>query len=265
MNKKDQLLKRLDEIGESLAKMNGALLLLGLGSVGVETDRLDDYSDLDFFVIVAPGYKRRYIENLDWLEQVRPLVYSFQNTADGSKIMFNDGIYGEYAVFEERDLRNIPHVHGRVVWKDPLYKNTDVGANLRQEQKVRIDSLDHPLNEALTNLYVGLTRYARGEKMSATRFIQGYAVDSIISVLHLLEKENKYFPDPFVNERRLEVRFPNFSQVVGKMVLGYNRVPESALHILDYVASVYPVNQRLAEEIRSLADKCISRGQSCCF
>jgi lincosamide nucleotidyltransferase len=52
------LLKRLNEIGHSLEKSGHALALIGLGSVGLELDRLDSYSDLDFFVIVENGHKR---------------------------------------------------------------------------------------------------------------------------------------------------------------------------------------------------------------
>lgn len=57
MATKERLLRRLDAIGGSLERRGEALLLLGVGSVGVETERIDDYSDLDFFVIVKPGYK----------------------------------------------------------------------------------------------------------------------------------------------------------------------------------------------------------------
>ena len=51
------LLQRLDEIGGSLAQSGHALALLGLGSVGEELHRLDQYSDIDFFVIVDPGLR----------------------------------------------------------------------------------------------------------------------------------------------------------------------------------------------------------------
>jgi hypothetical protein len=61
--------------------------LLALGSAGLERQRLDRYSDLDFFVIVAQGYKVHYIESLDWL-------------ADGHKALMTDGIFCEFAVFE---------------------------------------------------------------------------------------------------------------------------------------------------------------------
>ncbi len=49
------LLKRLDEIGLSLERSGHGLALLGLGSVGLELDRIDAYSDLDFFAIVEAG------------------------------------------------------------------------------------------------------------------------------------------------------------------------------------------------------------------
>lgn len=57
MLRTEMLLHRLDEIGKSLERKGGALLLLGIGSVGIETARLDDYSDLDFFVIVRHDQK----------------------------------------------------------------------------------------------------------------------------------------------------------------------------------------------------------------
>ncbi|AEI42891.1 hypothetical protein [Paenibacillus mucilaginosus] len=256
MSKTEKLLKRLDEIGKVLERKGGAEMLLGLGSVGMETERLDEYSDLDFFVIVKPGYKERYIRQLDWLEEVYPLAYSFRNTDDGCKILFDDGIYGEYAIFEERELESCHYAEGRVVWKAPSYTRVDFAKPSRPAPRLIEDSLDHPLNEALTNLYVGLGRYARGEKLTATRFVQSYAVGSILSVLHLLETEEPYFPDVFGLERRLEKRYPRFAANLGEMIQGYDRVPESALCILQYIERVYPVNQRLAREIRQLANIC---------
>lgn len=213
-------------------------------------------SDLDFFVIVKSGYKQRFIDQLDWLEEVHPLGYFFKNTNDGYKILFEDEIYGEYAVFEEWELKKISYSEGRVIWKDPSYKNTQIITPAVHIPNLRNKSLDHPLNEALTNLYVGLCRYARGEKLSAMRYVQSYAVDSILSVLHMLEPEVDYFSDPFGLERRLEKRFPRFAETIGDMILGYNQVPQSALCILTFLDEVYPVNQRLSAEIRRLAHRC---------
>lgn len=253
--KTELLLKRLDEIGESLERKGGALMLLGVGSVGVETERLDEYSDLDFFVIVKPGEKNRYIDRLDWLADIHPLAYSFKNSDVGYKVLFEDGIFCEYAVFEEWELANASYTESRVIWKDPKYDNAGIAKLSNPIPSLKKDSLDFSLNEALTNLYVGLGRYARGERLSATRFVQGYAVDRILSVLQLLEQEVDYFPDPFGNERRVEKRYPRFAEIIGDMIQGYDRVPESALRILDFIEEVYPVNRRLSDEIRRLAYK----------
>src|SRR5512139_486367 len=102
------LLTRLDEIGQSLAQSGHALALIGLGSVGEELHRLDEYSDLDFFAIVETGYKRRYIDNLDWLSDIAPIAYHFLNSPDGYKLLFADGFFCEFAVFEPQELQHIP-------------------------------------------------------------------------------------------------------------------------------------------------------------
>jgi hypothetical protein len=165
------LLKRLDEIGQSLERSQHALALIGLGSVGLELDRLDSYSDLDFFVIVDEGYKHAYLDSINWLSEVHPIAYSFLNTDDGYKVLFEDGIFCEFAVFEPAELKNIPFAPGRMVWKradvsNPFDQPTTFSSSSQKRDK------DWLLGEALTNLYVGLNRDKRGEKLSATRFIQ---------------------------------------------------------------------------------------------
>ena len=53
-----------------------ALALLALGSCGTERERLDQYSDLDFFVIVKDDYKQAYIQDLTWLSKLEPLHFT---------------------------------------------------------------------------------------------------------------------------------------------------------------------------------------------
>jgi lincosamide nucleotidyltransferase B/F len=256
MLRKDLLLQRLNDIGKTLERKDGALLLLGLGSVGIEVDRLDEYSDLDFFVIVKKGFKKRFLDQLDWLEETHPLAYSFKNTSDGYKILFEDSIYGEYAVFEDWEFERISYTPIRIIWKEASYTITGIGCTKETIPSPKKDSLHHPLNEALTNLYVGICRYARGEKLSAMRFVQSYAIDSIISVLHLVEQEVDFFPDPFGNERRLEKRFPSFAERLGDMMQGYHHIPESTIAILNFLEEVFPTNPRLCGEIRYLVQHC---------
>jgi hypothetical protein len=81
------LLKRLDQIGESVSKISSTLALIGLGSVGENLTRFDQYSDLDFFVIVKSGCKNHYLENLEWLEEIAPVAFFFKNTPDSYKLL----------------------------------------------------------------------------------------------------------------------------------------------------------------------------------
>lgn len=252
MNTAQTLLARLDAIARSLEASGHAEALIGLGSVGLELDRLDEYSDLDFFAIVEEDWKAHYIDNLAWLEQAAPVVYAFRNTVDGYKLLFADGIFCEFAVFERAELTRIPFAPGRVVWKRPETPESiaipQVAAGAPAEK-----STDYLLGEALTNLYVGLCRYRRGERLSALRFIQGYAVDRVVELAGLVEVEGSARKDPFSGERRFEARFPALAQLLPGMLLGYEHIPESALAVLAFLEQHFPVNQALAARIHELA------------
>ena len=98
------LLDRLDAIGHSLRDTGHALALIGLGSCGPDTDRLDRWSDLDFFAIVETGSKARYLDRLDWLAAAHPVALHFQNTVDGRKALMSDGVFCEFAVLPRVEL-----------------------------------------------------------------------------------------------------------------------------------------------------------------
>lgn len=166
------LLARLAAIGHSLKSSAHALALIGLGSVGVETARLDAYSDLDFFVIVEDGYKAHYLADLGWLSAPCPIAYHFQNTPDGYKVLYEDGIFCELAVFEPPELSAIPFSEGRVIWKQPQVPEA-IGKPVLTSAPTSPRETQWLVGEALTNLYVGLARFRRGEKLSAARFYSG--------------------------------------------------------------------------------------------
>jgi hypothetical protein len=245
-----ELLARLDAIGGSLSASPHGLALIGLGSVGVELERLDAYSDLDFFAIVEDGYKAQYIHDLSWLGAVNPIAYQFRNTADGYKLRFADGIFCEFAVFELSELQAIPFSRGRIIWKQPHLPDT-LGAPSQTASSMP-PTVEHLVGEAITNLYVGLGRFHRGEKLSAMRFIQGYAVDRILDLAPHLEPEANPLKDQFANERRFESRFPQTAAHLPNFLLGYDRTPESALAILEFLEKRFEVSPILAVKIREL-------------
>lgn len=249
MNKKEDLLQRLEEIGHSLAQSDGGLALLGLGSVGQELSRLDEYSDLDFFAIVRPGYKTRFITDLDWLSRIQPVAYAFKNTDDGYKLLFADGIFCEFAVFEPDELAGIPFVGDRTIWQ-ALDFDDSLLAKPAAEMTER--SLEWLMGEALTNLYVGLGRYRRGEKLSAARFVQWYAVDRVVELAARIEVEQSHFADQFDRDRRFEQRFPDTAVHLPQFVPGYEHSPTAAQVILDFLDTHFAVNPAMKKAIQAL-------------
>ena len=165
------LLERLDTIGHSLAASGHALALIGLGSVGLDAHRLDAWSDLDFFAIVEPGHKSRYIERLDWLEAAHPLAWHFQNTRDGHKALMADGVFCEFAVFEPAELADIPFAPGRIVWKRDGV-DASIALPRRALPSAQLPDETWIVGEALSCLLVGLQRWHRGEKLGGKRLVQ---------------------------------------------------------------------------------------------
>lgn len=254
------LLQRLDAIAESLRSGGMARALLGLGSVGIELGRLDEYSDLDFFVIAKKGMKQRLIDDLSWLRSIAPIAFHFMNTKDGHKVLFEDGMYCEFAVFEEDEMKTAAFSAGRIVWKEDGFDESICLPNI-PASPFTPDDLSWAIGEALTCIYVGLCRYARGEKLSGTRFVQSYAVDMIIACSVRFEQERPAYKDQYQHERRYEQRFPGLSKKLPLMIQGYDRVPESALALVALIEHYVTVNPAMKKEIVTLAQELIGRRQ----
>ncbi|TCI04620.1 hypothetical protein EZV61_01175 [Corallincola luteus] len=245
------LLERLEEIGQSLRNTHQALALLGLGSVGKELSRLDDFSDLDFFAIVQPGQKLRFIDHLDWLSNIKPISYCFRNTYDGYKLLFEDGIFCEFAVFEPYELNNIPFSPGRIVWQQHDFDSQVCTPRLDKGPPASSDE-EWLVGEAITNLYVGICRYQRGEKLSALRFVEQYALDRILDLATRVEEEQPSPKDPFVIDRRFEQRHPEISRELPDMLQGYSGIAKSVLTQLNFLEKHFDVNSAMKEEIYRL-------------
>ncbi len=254
MDHKQRLLARLDAIGAALDATGEALALLALGSVGVETDRIDAYSDLDFFAIVKPNQKPRFMENLDWwmATGVSPIAYSFPNTEDGHKVLYEDGIFAEFAIFEPRELSAIPFTPGRIIWKADEFDAALVTPRVRSGSKY---ALNWVLGEALTNLYVGMGRERRGETLAALRLIQHHAVNQVMRLAPYIEPDHPDQRDPFADERRFEQRFPAIADKLPSFMQGYDKNAESARAILAFLGEHFEINPAIKARILELCDE----------
>jgi hypothetical protein len=255
-----RLLRRLEDLAAAVSERGGVIAVLGLGSVGTDLERLDDHSDLDFFVVADDGAETRFREELDWLE-VAPVIYSFPNSIHGRKVLWADGLYAEYAIYTLDELRSGSYFGARVIWR-------------RDDAPDGIESLGRPLppspyltpeyqvGEALTNLFVGLHRDLRGERLAAARLIQTHAIDRLLTYLDLTGQAAVPAQDPFAVERGAERRFSADVLPLSAMVTGYERNREAALAILEWLEARVEVSPVLADAIRDLALRVLAASRS---
>lgn len=253
MMKPSLLISRMNEIANSVKQKDGALAVLALGSIGIQQNRLDEYSDLDFFIIVDDDYKSHFIEDLHWLHEVFPISYAFKNTKDGYKILFEDDIYGEFAIFGRSEVPKVVQSQARLVWKHDQYHEPTllISKNLPQQDE---QGTSYHLEEALTNLYVGLSRALRNEKLSGQRYIEGYALNHVLSYLRLSYPVD-HDVDYFNVERRIEKHYPDIKEHLQLMCSGYNKLSLSAKSILEWISNHYHVNQKLYHLLTRLIDQ----------
>ena len=204
------MLRLLDDIALRLATDPDALALLALGSAGRSTERFDEHSDLDFFVIAT--VKEKFLADLSWLG---PVQWSHRDTPDGCKALVA-GVFCEFAVFVADEMPTVMYTAGSVVWQRGTL--TLDGEHVPPER-----SREWLVDEVLSNLYVGLHRLLRGEHLSALRMVQGEALDNL---LRLQGRD-----DPFAPSRRAEA----CGLPLAMMAPGYVATPAAAQVILDHL------------------------------
>ena len=162
----------------------------------------------------------------------RLFVFATRRTV--TSCYFEDGVFCEFAVFEERELPDIPFAAGRIIWRREGVPDT-LALPQRIHRVPENPSLEWSLGEALTNLYVGASRFHRGEKLSAMRLIQGYAVDRVLELAERIEPSAASAGDVFAPERRYEQRHPSIAKELPAFMQGYERSIESAQAILVFL------------------------------
>jgi hypothetical protein len=243
---------RLRALANVLAARPDALALLALGSVGRDLERLDQWSDLDFFVLVRDDAKWRYIDDLSWLAAVHPVAWHFRNTRDGHKALLADGLFCEFAVFEVNELKDIPYAPGRFVWR-----RDEVDETLAAPRRPLPGRPDVPwlVGEALSNLLVGLQRHARGEKLAAMRMVQVHALDRVLELLERAAASSPVQRDPFNVDRRVEQRLALGEAKLAQLAPGYQGTCAAALALLETLEASVDVPAAMSARIRALADQ----------
>ena len=232
-------IQRFNEIIQLNQHKEEVLAFIGLGSMH-DLTRLDAYSDIDFFILVQSQQdKKIYIEDMSWLD-VHPIIFSYIETRDGLKVIYEDGILLEFAVFTIDELKHIPFQEGTIYYKKPFINEHDLKPQLKQFHAF---DLNKTISNCLSNLYVGLLREHRGEHVAAFLMIQVYATS------HLLKILDQNQDDPFVVERRIEQRLDLDYEALYPGIQ-YNK--NSVSKILDYLEPWTTSYQAIISKIKDM-------------
>ena len=127
----------------------------------------DEWSDHDFFVITAAGGQEELRRDLSWLPRHDEIALSFQETAHGLKVLYDDGHLLEFAVFDLEEIGLAGVNRYRVL--------LDRGGVEERMREVAARPREKPPDEHLfgmfvTSVQVGVGRTRRGERLSGAFF-----------------------------------------------------------------------------------------------
>jgi hypothetical protein len=158
------------------------LALVALGSTAVP-ERRDTYSDHDFWVVVTPGARTIFLENASWLPDTEAVVVSARARARFLVALYVTGHVLELGVFEPAELSEGELGAYRILFDrygiDEQLNEIAMRSRGRptpQEERWRYERL-------LVILLTGATRAARGEHLSAHKYITSFALDFLLGLL----------------------------------------------------------------------------------
>lgn len=228
--------------------------LIGFGSLA-NLDRFDDMSDLDFIVVPKKEFRKEVIENAAWIESIYPVVLKRRFTLDGYKVIFRDGVLCDFGILTVEEIRAIPHDTGRVIWSVSNFDQSVCEVNYACQYHVESCKEKEKLLElAVVDIYVGLLRLKRGEKLSATKVIQEEALEKVLNALYGSHKNNSAVAnDIFQIHRRIEFIHKDAEEFLNSALLGYEKSLQSAI----YQLKVIEENIELDIHLRGLLNETI--------
>ena len=99
----EKFLSYQDQLTDLVAQRPEVIGLIFVGSAAA-TERVDQYSDQDFFLVVQAGTGESFRQDLSWLPNWQQIALHPRETAHGLKVVYQNGDVLEFAVFEDSEL-----------------------------------------------------------------------------------------------------------------------------------------------------------------
>ena len=230
-------LARFIKYSESLidsCKKNPKIIGLVLVGSTAETERVDEWSDHDFFVITESNDQEPLRNDLSWLPQPQEIAFWFRETEHGLKVVYRSGDVLEFAIFDRDELRGCTVNHHRLAYGDEKVRQALSEAKNRLPEVVVGDDLAD-FRQFLSVLIIQVGRARRGELLTAGQGIRGTAATALLKVLtRRLPYDSRL--DRLDVSRRFEFAHPEIGKVTADALAQH---PEPAAKDLLKISEKY--------------------------
>lgn len=217
-----------DAVVASLAARHDVVGVAGMGSTGA-TSRADQYSDLDLFILVAPGAEAHYRDAVDWLPNAHDVVLHLVEWHGGGKVLFRDGRMIEWGTGTPAAVATWLAGEGEVLL-DRGGAAAAIASAQSQPYPVNDMSEDQALATFVFAIHHGMGRVRRGETLSGGDIIRSEAVAALLRAARAgLPQSSPGVLDPIDVRRRVERAFPALAAEIAAAV---SRDPEPAAQLL---------------------------------
>lgn len=193
---------------------DGVIGLVLLGSASDEAAaRRDEWSDHDFFALIAPGRGSELRPDLGWLPEQDRLVLTAREGEIGFVAVYDDGHVFEFAFAEAEELSGALAGDASVVLDDP----DETTAALIARSRARAAAADRfdPQNDArlaLVKILIGVGRVRRGEVLNGGQLIRQWAVQHLVRAIRgRFAEASTSARDTIDPVRRFETDFPELA------------------------------------------------------
>ncbi|MCY1714371.1 nucleotidyltransferase domain-containing protein [Caproiciproducens galactitolivorans] len=226
IRKKEIAIDRMAELVKYWKAQEGVEAVAAFGSLA-ETERFDQWSDLDFLVICDAAQKETLLSSLPKLEVIYPIDYLQIEYGGSVKLLFRDGVLCDFGIVTEQQASSFPHGEGRILWCAPSFSRDCI----RKTSECAACAPRDWMGDALLHVFVGLLRQKRNETAAAFEEIQISAVRSLLS--GMIEEGHLPGNDPFSPLRRAE-KYAD-GKMLSDFMMGYSHNVEAARAIVTWV------------------------------
>jgi len=228
--------------------------LVAVGSMADRGRSPDEWSDHDFWIVAQAEAVEAIRDDPLWLPDADRIILRYAETEHGRNVIYDDGHLIEFAVFELGELE-ITRANVYRVLVDKADLESRMAAIVQATVAGEVDPAA-TFGRFVGQLVIGLTRYGRGELLSADSMIRKWAMENLLTLLgRTVSPETDAPLDNLDPRRRFEAAFPRLAARLG----GAGTLLDTASVMIElaeeYLAAIPSNTTAVRATLRSLVER----------